>query len=73
MQVSLNYFYKNKISLEFFFSRQFLRSVKCLEKHLIDLIPSKYGSTCSIDQAYYYFYGDLAARLQLAINLCEIK
>ncbi|CAF1094546.1 unnamed protein product [Rotaria sordida] len=50
---------------------EFLRSVKCMEQHEVDLIPSTYGSQCSTNKAFYYYYGDLAARLQLAINICE--
>ncbi len=39
----------------------------------MQLIPLISGSTCSRNKAYYYFYGDLAARLQLAINICELN
>lgn len=42
-----------------------------MEKHETELIPLTYGSECSRNKAYYYYYGDLAARLQLAINVCE--
>lgn len=40
-------------------------------EHEKQLIPLHYGSSCSRNKAYYYYYGDLAARLQLAINVCE--
>ncbi len=55
----------------FSISREFLRSIKCLERYEMDLIPSTYGTTCSRNKAFYYYYGDLTARLQLAINICE--
>ncbi|UJR29773.1 hypothetical protein I4U23_017320 [Adineta vaga] len=51
--------------------REFLNSVQCMEKHEMDLIPLTYGSECSRNKAFYYYYGDLAARLQLAVNVCE--
>ncbi|CAF3183960.1 unnamed protein product, partial [Rotaria sp. Silwood2] len=51
----------------------FLRSLICLERYEMELIPSTYGSVCSRNKAYYYYYGDVAARLQLAINICEIN
>jgi hypothetical protein len=51
--------------------REFLYSVQCMEEHEMDLIPLTYGSPCSRNKAYYYYYGDLAARLQLAVNVCE--
>jgi len=51
--------------------KEFLRSLKCLERNEMELIPLKFGSTCSRNKAYYYFYGDLSVRLQLAINICE--
>jgi len=50
---------------------EFLNSVKCMEEHEMQLIPLTYGSPCSRNKAYYYYYGDLAARLQLAVNVCE--
>ncbi|CAM2727460.1 unnamed protein product [Rotaria socialis] len=50
---------------------EFLRSVKCMEEHEMELIPLTYGSECSRNKAFYYYYGDLAARLQLSINICE--
>ncbi|CAF0982545.1 unnamed protein product [Adineta steineri] len=51
--------------------KEFLRSVICMGEHEMDLISSTSGSQCSRNKAYYYYYGDLAARLQLAINVCE--
>lgn len=45
--------------------------MKCLERHENELIPSTFGSTCSRNQGYYYFYEDPAARRQLSINICE--
>ncbi|UJR17909.1 hypothetical protein I4U23_004808 [Adineta vaga] len=51
--------------------KDFLRSMKCLERHEHDLIPSTFGTKCSRNQGFYYFFGDLAARLQLSINICE--
>jgi hypothetical protein len=42
-----------------------------MEEHEMQLIPLTYGSPCSRNKAYYYYYGDLAARLQLAVNVCE--
>ncbi|CAF1049391.1 unnamed protein product [Adineta ricciae] len=51
--------------------REFLHSVQCMEKHETELIPLTYGSECSRNKAFYYYYGDLAARLQLAVNVCE--
>ncbi|CAF1379513.1 unnamed protein product, partial [Rotaria sordida] len=53
--------------------KEFLRSLKCLERHEMELIPSTYGSVCSRNKGYYYYYGDVAARLQLAINICEFN
>ncbi|CAF1626147.1 unnamed protein product, partial [Rotaria sp. Silwood1] len=53
--------------------KEFLRSLKCLERYEMELIPSTYGSVCSRNKAYYYYYGDIAARLQLAINICEFN
>ncbi|CAF1109737.1 unnamed protein product [Rotaria sordida] len=54
--------------------KEFLRSLKCLKRHEIELIPSTYGSLCSRNKAYYYYYyGDVAACLQLAINICEFN
>ena len=52
-------------------SREFYRSVKCLDRHEMDLIPVNLQSKCSRKKAFYYYYGDLAVRLQLAINVCE--
>ena len=52
-------------------SREFYRSVKCLDQHEMDLIPVNFQSKCSRKKAFYYYYGDLAVRLQLAINVCE--
>ncbi|CAF1426847.1 unnamed protein product [Rotaria magnacalcarata] len=51
--------------------KEFLRSIKCLERYEMELIPSTYGSNCSRNKASYYYYGDLAARIQLAMNICE--
>ncbi|CAF2015692.1 unnamed protein product [Rotaria magnacalcarata] len=50
---------------------EFLRSVKCMEEHEMELIPLTHGFECSRNKAFYYYYGDLAARLQLSINICE--
>jgi len=50
--------------------KEFLRSTKCLHRHEIDLVQSS-SSLCSKNLALYYFYNDLAARFQLAINVCE--
>jgi len=50
--------------------KEFLRSTKCLHRHEIDLTESS-SSSCSKNLALYYFYNDLAARFQLAINVCE--
>ena len=54
-----------------FFFREFLHSVQCMEKHEMELIPLTYGSECSRNKAFYYYYGDLAARLQLDVNVWE--
>ncbi|CAF3443479.1 unnamed protein product, partial [Rotaria sp. Silwood2] len=63
----------NVCSFEQFPYTEFLRSLICLERYEMELIPSTYGSVCSRNKAYYYYYGDVAARLQLAINICEIN
>jgi hypothetical protein len=42
-----------------------------MDQYEMELIPLTYGSSCSRNKAYYYYYGDLAARLQLAVNVCE--
>lgn len=42
-----------------------------MEEHELELVPKIYGSECSRNKAFYYYYGDLAARLQLSINICE--
>ncbi|CAF1456456.1 unnamed protein product, partial [Rotaria sordida] len=63
----------NVCSFERFPYSEFLRSLKCLERHEMELIPSTYGSVCSRNKGYYYYYGDVAARLQLAINICEFN
>ncbi|CAF3279256.1 unnamed protein product [Rotaria sp. Silwood2] len=65
-----NYSFVEKFSTK---CREFLRSLICLERYEMELIPSTYGSVCSRNKAYYYYYGDVAARLQLAINICEIN
>jgi len=51
--------------------KEFLNSVRCMGNHENEIIPRHYGSFCSRNKAYYYYFGDLAARLQLAVNVCE--
>ena len=62
-----------KMKCIIFENREFLQSVKCMEEHENQLIPSHHGSSCSRNKAFYYYYGDLAARLQLSINVCEYE
>ncbi|CAF3836475.1 unnamed protein product, partial [Adineta steineri] len=53
--------------------REFLRSVKCIERHEKELIPSTYESKCSRNKAYYNLYENLSTHFQSAINICEMN